>query len=34
MLEQIDLTKSMSKEDYRKRMDALEPELSRLQREC
>ncbi|MCD8108479.1 MAG: phosphate--AMP phosphotransferase [Clostridiales bacterium] len=34
MLEQIDLTKSMSKEDYRKRMDTLEPELSRLQREC
>ncbi|MCC8017358.1 MAG: phosphate--AMP phosphotransferase [Lachnospiraceae bacterium] len=34
MLEQLDLTKSMSKEDYKKRMDVLQPELSRLQREC
>ncbi|MCD8230604.1 MAG: phosphate--AMP phosphotransferase [Clostridiales bacterium] len=34
MLEQLDLTKTMSKEDYKKRMDVLQPELSRLQREC
>ncbi|MCD7981649.1 MAG: phosphate--AMP phosphotransferase [Clostridiales bacterium] len=34
MLEQLDLTKTMSKEDYHERMEVLEPELSRLQREC
>ncbi|MCC8151794.1 MAG: phosphate--AMP phosphotransferase [Lachnospiraceae bacterium] len=34
MLEQLDLTKSMTKEDYKKRMEVLESELSRLQREC
>lgn len=33
MLEQIDLTKTMSKKDFKTRMDILEPELSRLQRE-
>ncbi len=32
MLEQLDLTKSMSKEEYKERMSALAPELSRLQR--
>lgn len=34
MLEKIDLTKKMSKEDYKKRMPVLEAELGRLQREC
>ncbi len=34
MLQQIDLTKRMSKEDYKKRMDVLEPEMARLQRNC
>ena len=34
MLEKIDLTKKMEKEEYEKRMKQLEPELGRLQREC
>lgn len=34
MLEQIDLTKKMSKKDYKARMDVLEPELAKLQRTC
>lgn len=34
MLEQIDLTKKMSKKDYKARMDVLEPELAKLQRAC
>ena len=34
MLEKIDLTKKMDKTEYRERMEALEPELGRLQREC
>lgn len=34
MLEQIDLTKKMSKKDYKARMDVLEPQLAKLQREC
>ena len=34
MLEQIDLTKKMSKKDYKARMDILEPELAKLQRTC
>lgn len=34
MLEQIDLTRELSKKEYRERMAVLEPELSRLQREC
>ena len=34
MLQQLDLTKKMSKEEFKKRMDVLEPEMSRLQRAC
>ena len=34
MLEQIDMTRKMSKEEFKKRMLSLEPELARLQREC
>lgn len=34
MLEQIDLTKKISKEEYAERMEVLEPQLSKLQREC
>lgn len=34
MLEQIDLTKKMSKKDYKARMEILEPQLAKLQREC
>lgn len=34
MLEQLDLTKSLSKKDYKERMAILEPELARLQRTC
>ena len=34
MLEQIDMTRKMSKEEFKKRMASLEPELARLQREC
>ena len=33
MLEKIDLSKTMDKKEYRKRMDELEAKLSRLQRE-
>ena len=34
MLEQIDLTKKMTKKDFKERMEVLEPELGRLQRRC
>ncbi|MBS6196732.1 MAG: phosphate--AMP phosphotransferase [Clostridiales bacterium] len=34
MLEQIDLTKKMKKEEYKARMGEMMPELSKLQREC
>lgn len=34
MLEQIDLTKAMGKDEYKEKMEVLEPTLSRLQREC
>ena len=34
MLEQIDLTKKMSKNEFKARREQLEPELSRLQRTC
>lgn len=34
MLQQLDLTKRMSKEEFKKRMAVLEPEMSRLQRTC
>ena len=34
MLEQIDLSKKMSKKEFKERMAVLEPELGRLQREC
>ena len=34
MLEQIDMTRKMSKEEFKKRMASLEPELACLQREC
>lgn len=34
MLEQIDLTKKMKKEEYKERMEQMMPRLSRLQREC
>ena len=34
MLEQIDLTKKMEKEDYKEKIRTLEPVLARLQREC
>lgn len=34
MLEQLDLTKKMSKKECKERMAVLEPELSRLQRSC
>lgn len=34
MLEKIDLTKKMSKDEYKKRMPELEAQLGRLQREC
>ena len=34
MLEQIDMTKKMSKKEFKVRMDELEPELARLQRTC
>ena len=34
MLEQIDLTKKMGKKLFKEKMDVLEPELARLQREC
>ncbi len=34
MLEKLDLTKTLSKEEYKKKMEKLEPKLGRLQREC
>lgn len=34
MLDQIDLTKKMEKEEYKARMENMMPRLSRLQREC
>lgn len=34
MLEQIDLTKKMTKKEFKERMEVLEPELGRLQRRC
>ena len=34
MLEQIDLTRKMDKEEYRRKMDEMTPHLARLQREC
>lgn len=34
MLEQIDLTRKLDKEEYKKRIGQLKPRLSRLQREC
>ncbi len=34
MLEQIDLTKKMDKEEYKKKMEEMTPRLARLQREC
>lgn len=34
MLEQIDLTKKMKKEEYKERMEAMMPQLAKLQREC
>ena len=34
MLEKIDLTKKMGKEEYRERMEKLELQLGKLQREC
>lgn len=34
MLQQIDMTKKMSKKEYKSRMETLIPEMSRLQREC
>ena len=34
MLEQIDLTRKMDKEEYRKKMEEMTPHLARLQRAC
>ena len=34
MLDQIDLTKKMEKDEYKARMEQMTPRLSRLQREC
>ena len=34
MLEKLDLTKEMTKEEYQARMNILEAELGRLQRQC
>ena len=34
MLEQIDMTKKMSKKEFKTRMDELEPQLAKLQRVC
>ncbi|MCI8583091.1 MAG: polyphosphate:AMP phosphotransferase [Dorea sp.] len=34
MLEKLDLTKTLSKAEYKKKMEKLEPKLGRLQREC
>ena len=34
MLEQIDLTRKLGKEEYQQKMEEMEPALARLQREC
>lgn len=34
MLEQIDLTKTVGREEYKEKMGRMEPKLARLQREC
>ena len=34
MLEKVDLTKKISKEEYKEKMPQLESKLGRLQREC
>ena len=34
MLEKVDLTKKISKEEYKAKMPQMEIELGRLQREC
>lgn len=34
MLEQIDMTKELSKKEYKERMEELEPQLGELQRKC
>ena len=34
MLEQIDLTRKLEKEEYQQKMEEMEPALARLQREC
>ena len=34
MLEKVDLTKKLSKEDYKARMEHLEVRLGQLQRQC
>ena len=34
MLEQIDLTKTVGREEYKEKMGRVEPKLARLQREC
>ena len=34
MLEQINLTKKMEKSVYQEKMEVMEPQLSKLQREC
>ena len=34
MLEKVDLTKEISKEEYKEKMPVLEAKIGRLQREC
>ena len=34
MLEQINLTKKMEKSVYQEKMEVMEPQLAKLQREC
>lgn len=34
MLEQIDLTKKLSKKEYKEKMEQLQPQLAQLQRTC
>ena len=34
MLEKLDLTKRLEKEEYKKKMEVLEPRLGELQRKC
>lgn len=34
MLEQIDLTRKLEKEEYQQKMEEMEPALARLQRVC